>query len=319
MLTISTILEAQKRIAPYIYKTPLLRLNNLDDYLGCQAYAKLESFQRTNSFKVRGALNAAMSLPKDKLENGVITASSGNHGKALAYAATQLGTKAYIVVPETAPRIKVEGIRSFGADIVFSIPSERFNVAKKLSEEKNLSFISPFDDYDIMAGQGTAGLEILEQLPDADYVIVPIGGGGLISGISTAIKETNQKIKVIGVEPAVVARYTGSFAEGHPITLAPDSKSVADGLQTLSPGELNYSIVRKYVDRIVTVDEENILKATKLLLTEGKLLAEISSCITLGAVIQGDLRFRPEDKVVFFISGGNIGMDQFAKFENIDI
>lgn len=319
MLTISTILEAQKRIAPYIYKTPLLRLNNLDDYLGCQAYAKLESFQRTNSFKVRGALNAAMSLPKDKLENGVITASSGNHGKALAYAATQLGTKAYVVVPETAPRIKVEGIRSFGADIVFSIPSERFNVAKKLSEEKNLSFISPFDDYDIMAGQGTAGLEILEQLPDADYVIVPIGGGGLISGISTAIKETNPKIKVIGVEPAVVARYTGSFAEGHPITLAPDSKSVADGLQTLSPGELNYSIVRKYVDRIVTVDEENILKATKLLLTEGKLLAEISSCITLGAVIQGDLRFRPEDKVVFFISGGNIGMDQFTKFENIDI
>ena len=319
MLTLSTIHEAQKRISPFIYKTPLLRLNNLDEYLGCKVYSKLESFQKTNSFKVRGALNAAMSLPEDILRNGVITASSGNHGKALAFAATQLGTKAYVVVPETAPRIKVEGIRSFGAEIVFSIPSERFNVAKKLSEEKNLSFISPFDDYDIMAGQGTAGLEILEQLPDADYVVVPIGGGGLISGISTAIKETNPKIKVIGVEPAAVSRYTKSFAVGHPITLAPDSKSVADGLQTLCPGELNYPILEKYVDKIVTVEEENILKATKLFLTEGKLLAEISSCITLGVVLQGELKFKPEDKVVFFISGGNIGMDQFAKFENIDI
>lgn len=319
MLTIESIYEAQKRISPYIYKTPLLRLNNLDEYLGCMVYAKLESFQRTSSFKVRGALNAAMSLPKEILEKGVITASSGNHGKALAYAATQLGTKAYVVVPETAPKIKVEGIRSYGADIVFSIPSERFTVAKKLSEEKDLSFISPFDDYDIMAGQGTAGLEILEQLPEADYIVVPIGGGGLISGISTAIKETNPKIQVIGVEPAVVSRYTSSFSEGHPVTLAPDSKSVADGLQTLCPGKLNFPIVEKYVDRMVTVAEENILKATKLMLTEGKLLAEISSCITIGAVLQGDLKFRPEDKVVFFISGGNIGMDQFTKFENMEI
>lgn len=319
MLTLKMIQEAQKRIEPYIYKTPLLRLNNLDRYLGCQAYAKMESLQKTNAFKVRGALNAAIALPEEALRKGLITASSGNHGKALAYAATQLGTKAYVVVPETAPKIKVEGIKSHGAEVVFSIPAERFNVAKKLSEEKDLSFISPFDNNDVMAGQGTAGLEIMEQLPDVDYIVVPVGGGGLLGGIATAVKEMNPHIKVIGVEPTVISRYTKSFAEGQPTTLAPDSKSVADGLQTLRPGDLNYPVVKKYVDEIVTVDEEYILKATKLFLTEGKLLAEISSCITLGAVLQGAIKFKPEDKVVFFISGGNIGMDQFSKFEEMNI
>ena len=319
MLTLKMIQEAQERISPYVYKTPLLRINNLDEYLGCKAYAKMESFQKTNAFKVRGALNAAIALPEEALRKGVITASSGNHGKALAYSAKQLGTKAYVVVPETAPKIKVEGIKSYGAEIIFSVPSERFNVAKNLSKEKNLSFISPFDDYDIMAGQGTAGLEILEQLPDVDYVVVPVGGGGLISGLSTAIKETNPQVKIIGVEPTVVSRYTKSLEAGEPTTMPSDSKSVADGLQTLRPGDLNYPIVKKYVDKIVTVDEEYILKATKLFLTEGKLLAEISSCATFGAILQGAIKFKPEDKVVFFISGGNIGMDQFSKFEEMSI
>lgn len=319
MLTLEMIKDAQKRISPFIYKTPLLRLNNLDSYLGCQAYAKMESFQKTGSFKVRGALNAALSLPEEALKKGLITASSGNHGKALAYAATQVGTKAYVVVPETAPRIKVEGIKSFGAEVVLSIPAERFNVANRLSEEKNLSFISPFDDYDVMAGQGTAGLEILEQLPELDAIVVPVGGGGLIGGISTAVKELNPKVKIIGVEPSAVSRYTTSIAAGGPVTLPPDSKSVADGLQTLRPGDRNYPVVQSKVDEIVTVDEEYILKAAKLFLTEGKLLAEISSCITIGAVLQGKIRFNPEDRVVFFMSGGNIGMDQFSKFEELSI
>ncbi len=319
MLTLEMIREAQKRISPYIYKTPLLRLNNLDTYLGCQAYAKMESFQKTNSFKVRGALNAALSLPEEALKKGLITASSGNHGKALAYAATQLGTKAYVVVPETAPKIKVEGIKSFGAEIVLSIPAERFNVANRLSEEKDLSFVSPFDDYYVMAGQGTAGLEIIEQEPEVDIIVVPVGGGGLIGGLSTAVKGMNPNIKIIGVEPTVVSRYTTSFKSGGPVTLPPESHSVADGLQTLRPGDRNYPVVQKNVDEIVTVDEEYILKAAKLFLTEGKLLAEISSCITIGAVLQGVIKFNPEDKVVFFISGGNIGMDQFSKFEELNI
>ncbi|HHW39197.1 MAG TPA: threonine/serine dehydratase [Bacillales bacterium] len=319
MVTIKAIHEAQKRIAPYVYKTPLLHLNNLDEYLGCQVYAKMESFQVTNSFKVRGALNALMSLPEDTLKKGIITASSGNHGKAIAFAAKQLGSQAHIVVPENAPKIKVEGIQSYGAEIIFSVPAERFKVANKLSEENDWSFISPFDDNRIMAGQGTAGLEILEQLPDVDYIIAPIGGGGLLGGLSTAVKETKPQVKIIGVEPTSVARYSTSFATGHPVALSPESKSVADGLQTLKPGELNYPVIEKYVDKIVTVDEGNILKATKLFLTKGKLLAEISSCITLGAFLQGTVKFNPNDKVVLFISGGNIGMDQFSKFEEMSI
>lgn len=319
MITIGSIHEARKRISPYIYETPLLRLHNLDEYLGCQVYAKMESLQKTNSFKVRGALNALLTMPQDALERGIIAASSGNHGKAIAYAAEQLGAKARVVVPDNAPQIKVRGIQSYGAEIIYSVPAERFNLAKQLSEENNWSFVSPFDNAAIIAGQGTAGLEILEQLPDVHYILAPIGGGGLISGLAIAIKETNPRVKVIGIEPATVARYSHSLAAGHPVAIPKTSKSVADGLQTLAPGELNYPIVEKYVDEVVTVDEENILKATKLFLTEGKLLAETSSCITVGAFLQGKVRLHPSDKVVLFISGGNIGMDQFGKFANMNI
>ncbi|MFP3918366.1 threonine/serine dehydratase [Lysinibacillus telephonicus] len=319
MISIKAIHEAQNRIAPYIHKTPLLPLNDLDEYLGCKVFAKMESLQKTNSFKIRGALNALLALPEDVLERGIITASSGNHGKAIAYAAKLLGTKAHVVVPKNTPKIKVEGIQSYGAEVIFSVPSERFNVANKLSEENYWSFISPFDDNEVIAGQGTAGLEILEQLSNVDTIIVPVGGGGLLAGLSTAVKETKPQVKIIGVEPTLVARYSNSLAVGHPVTLPPESKSVADGLQTLKPGERNYPIVEKYVDEIVTVDEENILKATKLFLTKGKLLAEISSCITLGAFLQGSVKFNPNDKVVLFISGGNIGIDQFSKFEEMSI
>jgi len=319
MITIESIRQARERINPHIFKTPLLRLHNLEEYLGCQVYAKMESLQQTNSFKVRGATNRLMTLPKEALTKGVVTASSGNHGKATAYAAHQLGVSAHIVVPENAPAIKVEGMLSYGAEVIFSVLAERFSKAERLSKENDWSLISPFDDYEIMAGQGTSGLEILEQLPDVDYVVAPIGGGGLIGGLSVAIKESNSRVKVIGAEPAMVARYTKSLAAGHPLALAEDSVSVADGLQALKPGVYNYPIVQKYVDEIVTVDEEFILKSTKLLLTKGKLLAEISACITLGAVIQGSLKVKPEDKVVFFLSGGNIGMEQFKKFAEVSL
>lgn len=319
MVTLASIHQAHERIAPYIFKTPLLRLQHLDAHLGCQVYAKMESLQQTNSFKVRGALNALLSLPEQALERGIITASSGNHGKAIAYAAKQLGAKARVVVPENAPQIKVEGIRSYGAEIIYSVPAERFNLAKQLSAEHNWSYVSPFDDNAIMAGQGTAGLEILEQLPDVDHIIVPIGGGGLIGGLSTAVKATNPHVKIIGVEPTAVARYSQSFSVGRRLTLPAESKSVADGLQTLEPGELNFPIVKRYVDTIVTVDEDNILRATKLFLTQAKLLAEISSCITVGAFLQGEIKLSPSDKIVLFISGGNIGMDQFSKFQDISV
>ena len=319
MLTVEMIKEARERISPYIHKTPLIRLSNLDEHLGCQVYAKVESMQRTNSFKVRGALNASMSLSEEELARGIVTFSSGNHGKAMSYSAKVLGAKAYVVAPNTAPKIKMDGIRSYGAEIIFCNPADQLETAKSLSKENGWSFISPYDDYRIMAGQGTAGLEIMEQLEDVDYILVPIGGGGLVSGLSTAIKETKPKIKVIGMEPAAVPRYSESYKAGRHIHLPSDSKSVADGLQTLTPGDLNYPVIEKHVDRIYTVKEENILKATKLFLTEGKLLAEFSSCITVGAILQGEISFKADDKVVFLISGGNMGLDQLNRLEEVHI
>ena len=319
MLTLEMIHQARERIKPYIYETPLIRMKALDEVLGCQVYVKPEGMQKTCSFKLRGAMNRLLTLPKEALEKGVVTASSGNHGKATAYAAKLLGVKACVVLPNTAPMVKVEGIRGYGAKVLFSAPAERYALCARLAEKYGFTAISPFDDYELMAGQGTMGLEIMEQLPEVDAVVAPIGGGGLIGGLSTAIKETNPAIRVYGVEPTNVCRYTQSFAAGHPVRLPDDSSSVADGTQTLFPGERNYPIVQKNVDEIVTVDEEYILKATKLLLTQGKILAEITSCQVIGAALQGKLKFKPEEKVVFLLSGGNIGMDQFKKFEEVTL
>lgn len=319
MLNLAMIQAARERIAPYIYETPLLRLTNLDGALGCEVYVKCENMQKTNAFKLRGAMNRLLTLPKDALEKGVVTASSGNHGKATAYAAKLLGVKACVVLPDTAPRVKVEGIRGYGAEVVFSAPAERYALCERLAEERGYTAISPFDDYELMAGQGTAGLEILDQLPDVDVVVTPIGGGGLIGGVSTAIKESRPGVRVYGVEPANVCRYTQSFAAGHPVRLPAEASSVADGTQTLFPGTRNYPIVQKNVDQVVTVDEEHILKGTKLLLTQGKILAEITSCQVLGAALQGRLPVKPGEKVVFLLSGGNIGMDQFEKFEEVTL
>ncbi len=310
MLNLELIEKASTRIAPYIYKTPLLASKGLEEDLGCRVYLKCENMQRTNSFKIRGGLNSMLSLSDEELKKGVITASSGNHGKAISMAAKLLDVDATIVVPDTIPKVKAEGIKEYGAELIYVNPAERIQIAKDLSKEKGYTFIAPFDNYHVMAGQGTAGLEILEELGDVDIIVVPIGGGGLISGISTAIKEINPKIRIIGVEPTNTCRYTKSFEVGKMVTLPSDSTSVADGTQILRPGERNYPIVKKYVDEIVTVDEDYILKGANLLLTKGKILAEITSGQVIGAVLQGKLKFKSDEKVVFLISGGNIGLEQ---------
>lgn len=314
MLTIEMIHQAEKRISPYINKTPLVRVANLDSLMACQVNIKMESLQKSNSFKFRGAVNRLLTLPDELVKKGLVTVSSGNHGKAMACAAKMFGVKAHVVVPETAPKIKIDGIRSFGAEIIHSGQAERFDLGQELSEKNDWFYVSPFDDYEIMAGQGTAALEILEEMPQVDYILAPIGGGGLISGLSTAIKKINPQVKVIGVEPAAVPSYSKSLEAGHPVSLDSNSRSVADGLQTLRPGELNYPIIEKYVDEVVTVDEDYIIKATKIILNEGKLLAEFSSCITFGAILQGKIKLKKEDKVVFLLSGGNIGLEQINKF-----
>ena len=309
MLTVEKIQAAKIKLAPYIYQTPVVRLHGLDDLLNCNVSIKAENMQKTNSFKLRGALNKLLSMPLEQLQQGVVAASSGNHGKGVAFAAKLLNIPATIVLPETAPSIKVDGIRALGANVVQCKLAERHLITEALSLEHGYAIIHPYDDYDIMAGQGTVALEILEQLPQVNAIVVPIGGGGLISGVATAIKALAPHVKIIGAEPAVVSRYSESIKSGERLLLK-EQKSLADALLTLQPGERNFPIVQKLVDDIVRVDEASIESGMKTMLEAGKILAEPSSAIGIGAALQGHLPISKNDDVCFLISGGNVGLNQ---------
>ncbi|RVU53945.1 threonine ammonia-lyase [Anaerosphaera multitolerans] len=316
MLNIEDILKAKERIAPYIYETPLIPLENLNELLACKVFIKPECMQKTNSFKIRGALNKMLSMDKEEVKRGVVAASSGNHGKGVAFAAKLLGVGATIVIPDSAPEVKVKGIENLGAKVVQCPLSERHKIANELSESKGYINIHPYDDYDIMAGQGTIGLEILEQFPDVDTVVVPIGGGGLIGGISTAVKSQNPKVKIVGAEPYKLRRYGESVKAGKRVKLE-EQKLEADALLTQIPGEKNYPIVTSLVSEFVGVKDEFLLKAMKLLLMEGKILAEPSSCIGIGAILQGELKVDKDEKVCFVVSGGNTSLEKIGELEEI--
>lgn len=307
MLSLENIFQAKNRLAPYVYHTPLIRLRSLDAILHCQVYVKAECMQLTHSFKIRGALNKALQLTPEDLQNGVVTASSGNHGRGVAYAAKMLGTKATVVIPDHAPAIKVKAVQDLGAEVIRCEKPKRFAIAEKLRDEKGLCYIPPFDDYDVMAGQGTIALEILEDLPDPDAVLVPLGGGGLTSGIATAMKGIHPSTKVYACEPSRIPRFSVSIKAGKPVAV-PLQDTIADGIATLRPGDKTLPIVKEKVDQILDIPEEALLPAMKLLLTEGKVLAEPSSSIGIAAVQSGKIKFNPSDKVVFVLSGGNVDM-----------
>lgn len=308
-LTIQEIQAAQARIAPYIVRTPLLRMRTLDAFLGCEVYVKAECMQITGAFKLRGALNKMLSLSKEELSRGVVAASSGNHGRAVAYGAQLLGTEAVIVMPRTAPAVKMENIRALGAEIVVCDASERFDVAREICAKKGAVMLPPFNDPDIMAGQGTAGIEIVLQAPELDMVVVPVSGGGLLGGVSTAIKALAPKMLVYGAEPDALPRYSESLAAGRPVTVERRT-SVADALVADTPGSLCFPQVQAHADGVFPVSDASLLRAMKLLLLEGKILAEPASCIGMGAVLEGRVPVGKDTKVCFFLSGGNIGLDQ---------
>lgn len=307
---------AHARITPYIVKTPVLRLPALDSYLGCEVYAKAECLQLTGAFKLRGAINRMLQLTPEQLKCGVVTASSGNHGKALSYTAKMLGFKATVVIPDTAPEIKVNAIKALGAEVVRSTPVERFEVAERIAKETGAVLVPPYNDVDIMCGQGTIGLEILDQLPDVDKIIVPVSGGGLIGGVSAAVKESNPTITVIGAEPAALPRYTASLAAGEPVRVE-QKPTLADALVSNRPGDICFPWVQKYVDKIVDVTDEDMLRGSKRLLLDGHLLAEFSSAIGIGAVLGGLIDVKPGEKVCFVISGGSVDLPQLDMLKNI--
>ena len=315
-LSLADIEKAHARIEPHVVRTPLLRMRNLDEFLGCEVYAKPECMQVTGSFKFRGAMNKILSLGEDELQRGIVAASSGNHGKAIAYASRTLGVKATIVLPHTAAKVKVDTIRKWGAEIVQCDVAERFAVAAQLAEERGATLVPPFNDETIMAGQGTAGFEIMDDCPDLDAVIVPVSGGGLIGGVSTAIKGVSPRTKVFGAEPAALPRWTASLAAGKP-TAVEKNPTIADALVSLVPGDVCFPSVSANVDAFADVSEEFILKGMKLIVSEGKLLCEPSSGIGAGAILQGLVPVKETDKVCLFVSGGSVSMEQVGALEDV--
>ena len=301
-VTLEDVRQAAKRIAGVAVRTPLLHLPLEGDF-----FAKPESLQRTGSFKFRGAYNAIASLAPEIRAPGVVADSSGNHAQGVAAAAKLFGIPACIVIPENAPDIKVERTRAWGAEIVRCPNSsiERLKIALEIRDSRKLSYIPPFDFEPIIAGTGTIGLEILEDLPDVDNVLVCVGGGGLLAGIALAIKSLNPKTRVIGVEPELAADARESFKSGKIVQWDSSltTRTICDGVRTQSIGERNFAIIKRLVDDIVTVSEDAVRTATRWYALEAKLAVEPTGALTLAAIQSGAVKL--EGKTVCIVSGGN--------------
>ena len=300
--------EASHRIASLAHKTPLYLSPALSKLTGAKVYLKLECYQPIRVFKIRGAANKIMQLSPEERTHGLVAASSGNHGLAVSYLAQMIGTRATIVVPTNAVQEKVTAIEEYGATVLKEgvFHDQRYAKALEIQKSTGAVLIPPFDDPDIIAGQGTIGLEILESLPDVNSIIVPIGGGGLISGIATAVKSLKPEVQVFGVEPERASSMYLSVKSGKIIHLS-DTTSVADGLATREPGQLTFDCVTRYVDEIFLVSEEEIERAVFATLKECHLLVEPSAAAAVVA-LPARLHPRTDSKVVVVVSGGNISM-----------
>ena len=316
--TIQDIREAQERLKPHVRHTPLLRADKIEKAAGCQLYLKPETLQITGAFKIRGALNKALSLSREEIANGIIATSSGNHAQGLAYAARMLGVKAILVVPVTTPKIKIENTKALGAEVILfdGDTAARWKRVYEIAEENKYATVHAFEDPIVMAGQGTIGCEILEDLDDVDTVIVPVGGGGLISGIATAIKETKPSVRVVGAEPALTPKYFHSRINKERTSL-PLKNTVADGLRISVPGQNPYPIIEKYVDEIVLVEDEHIIAGMRALAKDAKLIAEPAASIGVGALLAGSIDVKRDEKVCAVLSGGNWDLRDLAEIYNV--
>ncbi|HUJ75530.1 MAG TPA: pyridoxal-phosphate dependent enzyme, partial [bacterium] len=306
--TVQDVRTAAARIKPYAHRTPVLTSRTMDALSGASLFFKAENLQRMGAFKFRGAVNAVFSLGDAEARKGVITHSSGNHAQALALAAKIRGIQACIVMPRDAPRVKVEAVRGYGAEIVFSgnAPEDRERTLKEVAEQKGSVFIHPSDDLRVIAGQGTCALEILEEVPDLDMVLAPVGGGGLLSGSAIAVHGTSPRTRVVGAEPAAADDAYRSFTSGvlHP---SGNPRTIADGLRT-SLGPNTFPIVRARVAEIVTTGEEAIVIAMKLLWERMKIVVEPSGAVPLAAILEGKLDVRGT-RTAIILSGGNVDLD----------
>jgi threonine dehydratase len=313
MLTLADIERARGRIKDAIYMSPCAHSETFSALTGNKVYFKLENLQMTGSFKERGALNKILTLSDEEKRRGVIAASAGNHAQGVAYHATRNGLHATIVMPVGTPLIKVTRTREYGADVVLHGASydEAFDEAWRRREAEGLTFIHAFDDDAVMAGQGTLGLELIEQNPYLEAVLVPIGGGGLISGIAVAMKEINPRIQVIGVQTARLPSMKRAIAERAPVIMPP-AVTIADGIAVRKAGVRTLPVVTRYVDDIVTVDEEELANAILLLVEREKTVAEGAGAATLAALLRGKTNLHGK-KVALVIGGGNIDVNMLSK------
>ena len=294
-------------------RTPVVTSRTLDGIAGAEVHLKAECFQRGGAFKFRGAYNKISSLSGDALRRGVLAYSSGNHAQAVAIAARLLGTTATILMPEDAPRAKVDATRGYGAEIVRydRWTERREDLGARLAEERGLELVRPYDDPLVMAGQGTTALELLAEAPDLDLLVVPVGGGGLIAGCATAAKALRPGIRVVGVEPEAGDDTRRSLAAGERVHIEVP-RTIADGLQADVPGELTFEVNRARVDEVVTVSDAEILDAMAFLFDRMKLVTEPSGAVGVAALVAGRVDARG-GRVGVVVSGGNVGVERFAE------
>ena len=308
LIALGDVLAAREVIGGRVHRTLVARSSYLGERAGVRLFLKLELFQKTGSFKPRGVLNKLHHLSAEDRRKGVVTLSAGNHAQALAWAATQAGIRSTVVMPAMASRGKIDAARGYGAEVVLT-EGDLLAACLQIQRERNLTLVHPFDDPWIIAGQGTVGLEILEDVPDLDALIVGVGGGGLISGIATAAKGLKPALKLFGVEPEGASAMTRSLERGEPVRLE-KVETIADGLAAPFAGRLTYAHVRAHVDDMLTVSDRQIAEAMGLILERCKLVAEPAAAASVAALLSGKLDLPKRATVVCVLSGGNVDRER---------
>ena len=319
MLTLQQIQEAAERINGHVHHTPVMTSRTFNERAGCEVFFKCENLQRAGAFKIRGATNKILSLTDEEKKRGVAAFSSGNHAQAVALASQEAGVSAVIAMPEDAPKAKVAGTKGYGAEIVFydRHKQDREAVAIEIAQRDGRVLVPPYDDFIILAGQATCGLEFVSEQPDLDALLAPCSGGGLFAGVSTAAKALKTRIRCFPVEPDTADDTRQSFLKGERVSISPPS-TIADGLRVQSPGTLTFPILQQTAEDVLTVTDEEIIDTIKFFLFRMKLLVEPSGAAAAAAVLHGKL---PKDvkKAGVILSGGNIDADLLAKILNEDL
>jgi len=302
------VLAAAGRIHGHVHRTPLVTSRLLDRELGVRVVAKAEHLQRVGAFKARGAFNALLAMSQAERDRGVIAVSSGNHAQAVALAAAETGTAAVIVMPEGSNPAKLAATRAYGAEVVSEgvAAAERERIVRELAAERGLHLVHPFDDLDVMAGQGTAAAELLTEAGELDAVVVPTGGGGLLSGTAAAVKGLAPATRVIGVEPATAADAQASLRSGELVSLPAPPVTIADGVRAKQLGERPFAVIRRLVDDIVTVTDEQLVAALALVWSRTKQLVEPSAALPVAALLAGAVEPGPRGRIGVILSGGNV-------------